>query len=178
MEIKKLRKDKFIKFLIIYFIFLTLSFTIFTLSKYVGTVNQSGTVTIAKWDVNLNTTTGNEGIVNDTLNITSGEVSQGGVRQDYRLTVTNSSEVAVIYTIIVKDLPTGIKVGIDDGTLQDQDANHQVQFSNNSLYTMTASGSNRTKTHKLTFAAPLGTAEINNKGINVEVVFVQKNPNS
>ena len=178
MEIKKLKKDKFIMFLIVYFIFLTLSFTIFTLSKYVGRVNKSGTVTIAKWDVGLDTNTGNEGIINDTINITSGDVSQGGVRQDYRLTVTNNSEVAVIYTIIVKNLPAGIKVGIDDGALQDQDANNQVQFTNNSLYTLAASGSNRTTTHKLTFAAPLGTAEVTNKGINVEVIFIQKNPNS
>ena len=98
------------------------------------------------------------------------------LRQDYRLTVTNNSEVAVIYTIIIKNLPSGVKVGIDDGTLQNQDANNQVQFTNNSLYTLAASGANRSATHKLTFAAPLGTAEVTNQGINVEVIFIQKNP--
>lgn len=171
MEVKKIKKDRFVMFLIIYFIFLTLSFTMFTLSKYVGRVERMGTATIAEWDVDLDTTNGNEGVTGDTLSITSGTTSQ-----DYRLNVTNNSEVSVSYSVIITSLPEGVTVAVDDGTPVAQDASHKVQFMN--LGTIAADAATKTVTHKLTFAAPLGTAEINNDSINIEVVFVQDNPNN
>ena len=171
MEIKKIKKDKFIVFLIVYLIFLTLSFTMFTLSKYVGRVEKLGNATIAEWNVNLDTEAGNTGIIGDNLVITSGTTNQ-----DYRLTVYNNSEVAVTYSIIITSLPAGVTVAIDDGTPVAQDANHKVQFINQG--TINANAVTKSVVHKLTFAAPLGTAEVTNDDINIEVVFVQVDPNS
>ena len=162
MKLDQEKKKKIIKLLIVYFVFLTFSFSIYTLAKYTGTVSKHATVEIALWDVELDTTV----TPSDDLDIVSGTTTQ-----IYKLKVKSQSEVATTYDVILKNVPAGVQVKVDSGSYKSASSN-KITFTN--VGEFDASSANRQREHTLTFKAPLGTSEITDHEIDLEVKFTQK----
>ena len=117
-------------------------------------------ISVAKWDVDIDTTS-------NTGDLT---VVSGTTDQTYTITVTNASEVSTGYSIVLSSVPTGVSVALDGGTpvLESSGA---ITFSEAGSFLV---GSNTTsRTHTLTFSAPLGTAEVTDRSIGMNVVFNQ-----
>ena len=88
----------------------------------------------------------------------------------YTLRVSSDSEVDVVYSIIVDDLPTGVSVKLDNGSFI-QETNGEVAF--NDVDTILFTDVNKTKTHTLTYKASSSTSLVNNVETNVYVVMRQ-----
>lgn len=102
-------------------------------------------------------------------------LTAGGDEKTVTLTVTNGSEVASEYAIILSGIPDGVKVGIDEGNLR-APANGVVEFSSDG-YSLNTSD-HKVETHTLRFAATLTdeTIEISDENIAIDVAFTQKDP--
>lgn len=157
-------KKKYITFLILYFVLFTSYFSVVTLSKYVGTISDSGTKTIAKWEVSTDTSD-NE---SDTLDMVVGNTTQS-----YTLKVTSTSETKAIYSIVLSNVPNEIQVKLDNGTYQTP-TNNVINFNN--VGYINANAETRTITHTLTFNVPIDSNTINANEINIDVIFNQANP--
>ena len=118
---------------------------------------------VAKWAVSANGDA-------DELELTAGRDEQS-----FNLTVTNDSEVESSYTIIVSNIPAGVKVGIDDERLRDPESG-TVEFSNR--YYLLGAQDDKTKTHVLRFAAELtdDTVVLPGEDVAIDVRFTQRNP--
>lgn len=144
------------KLILLLVIILFTFFTYFTYSIYKK--NTSGTVSVgtASFSVSMS---GNE---NDVSIIENNTIFSETV------TVTNNSEVDVIYSIIVSDLPTGMQISLDNGNYVSE-TNNQIVFTN----VGTALYGSSPISHILKFNAPLTVAEVNNQSVNVNVEFKQ-----
>jgi len=157
---KKIFKNKKIQiFVLVYLTIFTSYFSIITLSKYSGRINGSGQMTIAKWDVSLASN-------DDSVSVLSG--SNGTT---YNLNVVSASDVGIDYYITINNIPTGVAVLLD-GVEATVNAGVAEFGKVGSIY---ANDSNKTKTHTLTFKAPLGTNSVTNRAVGIDVKFVQIN---
>ena len=161
-------KKKFVSFLLIYFVFLTFYSSVITLSKYVGTITGSANSTIAKWEASTDTSENGS----NTLNMTIGD---DVTNTSYILKITSTSEVKAIYSIVLSNVPSSIKVKLDNGPLNTP-INNTVEFNNVGYINADADNENKTKRHTLTFNAPLDIDEINNSVIDIDVLFEQVMP--
>ena len=160
---KRRLKKKFIVFLFIHFILFTSYFTFNTVSKYVGEMNKTNQISVARFSVNA---TGN----NSNISMIAGN---GGSSLTYTVTITSTSEVATDYSIILTNVPTGVKVKLDNGSYMSE-TNNEISFNN--VGTFVPNDSNSTRTHTLTFMAEIGTATQSNSSIGLDVVFTQVQP--
>ena len=160
---KRRLKKKFIVFLFIYFILFTSYFAFSTLSKYASQVNTSDQVSVARFSVNA---TGN----NANIDMIAGN---GGSSLTYTVTITSASEVATNYSIMLTNVPTGVKVKLDNGSYI-SGTNNEISFNN--AGTFAPNDSNSTRTHTLTFMAEIGAATQSNASIGLDVVFTQVQP--
>ena len=161
MKKRKLKK-KFVIFLSIYAVFFVSYFTITTLAKYTSLLNINGNVTVAKWDVSI---TGNNNQILPTMTI-----GKNSTYQNYNLSVTSTSEIAITYSVIITDVPTGVQVQIDNNTIYDED-NGTVTITN--LGSFNANDNNTSHNHIITFIVPLGIDTFNNETMNIDVIFTQ-----
>lgn len=131
-----------------------------TLGLFKRMIGATGLINAASWNVALNQTG-----VNNTL-----QVIPDTLNASYTLNVTSTSEVDVQYTIIVRNIPSGVLVKLDDGSFQTP-SNNTVTFNNaGSIYYSDVS---KEKTHVLTFKANTGTTAVNNQTVSVDVDFRQ-----
>lgn len=132
-----------------------------TYSLYRKLVNTNGRLALATWNVTLN----QEGIDN-TVTITP-------VTDDdtYTLNITSTSKVDVEYSIVVSNLPEGVKVALGEEEPKEQDSNHKIVFPNagNILY----NDENKTRTHTLTFSAVANTAAVDSQSVSIDVIVSQ-----
>ena len=130
-------------------------------SIYYGVTQASGELSLATWNVTLN----QEG-VNDELTIIP-------VTDDdtYELNITSTSKVDVIYSIVISNLPAGVKVALDEGTPESQDNNNTITFPG--AGTILYSDTNKTKSHTLTFSAIANTTPVNSQTVNIDVITKQ-----
>lgn len=89
----------------------------------------------------------------------------------YNLTVTSNSEVDVVYTIIVSNLPTGVEVSLDNGTYQTPTSG-TVRISN-AQTVINYNDTVKTKNHTLTFRATSSAQVVSDQEIDVDVEFKQ-----
>lgn len=89
----------------------------------------------------------------------------------YNLTVTSNSEVDVVYTIIVSNLPTGVEVSLDNGTYQTPTSG-TVRISN-AQTVINYNDTVKTKNHTLTFRATSSAQVVSEQEIDVDVEFKQ-----
>lgn len=131
-----------------------------TLSIFKRLFSATGLINTSKWNVSLN----QAGINNDL------QVIPDVLNASYTLNVISDSEVDVVYTIVVSNLPSGVEVKIDDGNFQTP-TNNTVTFNNvgNIYY----SDAIKEKTHILTFKANTGATFVNSQTLNVNVEFKQ-----
>lgn len=125
-------------------------------------VSGTGSLRSAKWNVDL---------IEDNDN--SLEVIRGELSNDtYTFTVTNDSEVDVVYKIILSNVPSNVQVKLDEGGFQDP-TNGTITIDPAGTLLYSAQGSEQT--HTLTFKALSGAAVTNTaEQIQLDVVMSQK----
>jgi len=146
------------KKILIAIVLLVLSFGIpFTYSMYRNRASGTASLQGATWSVSIN---GN----NDDINLIPGYTEQ-----EYTLTVTNSSEVDVVYSIEITNIPSGMMAKLDSGEYQSA-TNNKITFTNAGtiLY-----GGNPVN-HTITFKAGSDAPEVISQNINIDVEFKQK----
>lgn len=143
------------KILVIVVLLVFISIISYTLAIY--RERNSGTATIrgANWSVS---TSGN-----NSLNLTAGSTA------NYTLTVTNDSEVDVVYDIELTNLPSGIKVKLDSGSYITE-SNNKITISNAGTLLYGASPKN----HILTFTTDLESGVVTDQSVGINVKFKQK----
>ena len=131
-----------------------------TLGLFKRMIGATGLINAASWNVALNQTG-----VDNTL-----QVIPDTLNASYTLNVTSTSEVDVQYTIVVRNIPSGVLVKLDNGSFQTP-SNNTVTFNNaGNIYYSDVS---KEKTHVLTFKANTGTTAVNNQTVSVDVDFRQ-----
>ncbi len=128
--------------------------------------NATGQITPAEWSVEL-IDTGD----NNHLSVISGDNNSSA---SYRVSITSTSEVDVIYSIVVDDLQDGINVTLDGTNTQPSD-NDKVIFSE--IGTINYTDQNKTKVHTLTFTADADSQAVIDKEVNINVIARQVLPN-
>lgn len=145
-------------FFIVIFLFLVSS--TYAISRSNASV--SGSVAAATWNVSLNQTG-----VNNTINI-----SPNAAAVSYTLNVRNDSEVDVVYSIVISNLPSGIEVELDnDGNYETQDANNTITFTD--AGTILYSSQSHEKSHTLNFRAVSGAQNVSNREVDIDVIVRQ-----
>ncbi len=120
-----------------------------------------GTLALATWNVTLDQTG-----VNNTLVVVPGTSSA-----TYTLNISSTSEVDVKYSIVISNLPTGVKVALDDGEPQPQDANHKISFTDVGVILYTDNV--KTKSRTLTFTATQEATVVNSQPVTIDVIVNQ-----
>lgn len=133
-----------------------------TFSILNNSISGNGTVSLAEWSISLNQN--NE---NNHLSIIP---DPNGTTASYTLNIVSQSEVDIIYSIVIEDLPTGVSVSIDNGTFT-QAINNTVTFSN--FGTILYNDENKTKSHIITFKASSSAGFVNNQEVNINVIARQ-----
>ena len=115
---------------------------------------------------------------NVTLNQTGEEsglsiMSDGSTLASYNVNIKNESEVDIIYSIVVEDLPSNVSVKIDDEQFIKEE-NGKVIFPD--VGTILYNPQSQTKSHTLTFKAESSADIVSNKQINVNVIARQVMP--
>ena len=108
--------------------------------------------------------------VSATSNDTSMSLTAGSTEAVYTLNVKNNSEVNVVYTIELTNLPTGMKVKLDSGSYVTE-SNNKITFTDVGNLMV---GGTTTRNHTLTFTAPLNSTEVSDQQANINVEFRQK----
>ena len=160
---KRRLKKKFIVFLFIYFILFTSYFAFSSLSKYTGEFNRTNQISVARFNVSIDSNNANISMI----------AGNGGSSTTYTVSVTSLSEVATNYAIVLTNVPSGVKVKLDNGNFVSE-TNTAITFNN--AGTFTPNDSNSTRTHTLTFMAEIGTETQTNESINLDVIFTQMVP--
>ncbi len=137
--------------------------SVFCIPSSLGIYKQSATtsqnLSTASWQVALNQT-GISGTVT---------AEAGGNNGSYLLKVVSNSEVDVIYSVTVSNIPSGVTVKLDDNGFKPYSSS--VTFTD--VGTINYSDQNHEKTHTLYFKASSGTNLMNNQTVNIDVDFKQ-----
>ena len=165
MNQKFIIKKKFITFLFVYLFLFTSYFSTITLAKYVGRINRSGTMAVAKWEVSLDTSDNSSNVLNMII-------GNDNTNASYILKITSLSEAKASYSIVLSDLPNGLVAKLDDGTYK-QKVNNKITFDNAGYINADAES---IKTHTLTFGVLIDSDTISESEINIDVIFNQENP--
>ncbi len=164
---RKISKKKCLTFLLVYFIFFTSYFSVITFSKYVGVIRDATASTpIAKWDVSMNTGDNDDDYV---------DVVIGNSSDSFIVTVTSISEIKANYSIVLTNVPSSLRIKLDNGIYKSP-VNNKITFDN--AGSINANATNRTVNHTLTFDVPINSDTITNNIININVIFTQANPSN
>lgn len=157
-------KRKIFIFILVYGLIITSYFSLRTFSKFISVANnKTGTKDVAKWDVTLDTSS-----AANSIDLVSGNTTN---TQDYILTVSSLSDVAVECELVVSNLPTGVSMKIDNDVEYTQSSGI---IRVNNFCTFVANDSNTDKSYILTFIAPLNSNVVSNRTININVSCKQK----
>ena len=129
-------------------------------AKYISSINGESNRSIAKWNVECNSTSP------DTLSLVS-----GNHQESYTLNVTSISEVSANYSVKLSNVPNNLEVKIDNENFQTSDNNNVIEF--NSIGSFTPNDINNTYSHTITFNAPLDMDIPSINNINIDVIFNQ-----
>ena len=126
-------------------------------SRYQNSQHGNGQASVALWSVSATS--------NDSrIDLVAGSLTT------YTFTVNNDSDVMVVYSIEINNLPAGIQAKLDSGSYLST-TNNKIVFS--PAGELGYSGTTQ-RTHTLTFNTPLSTNEISNQPVSIEVTFAQK----
>ncbi len=153
----KIIKKYMIIFGILSLFFVPMSFALVRMKNEI-----QGDMAFASWNVTLN-----QNGINNYLSIIG---NPNGTTASYNVNITGNAEVDIVYSITIKDLPTGVSVSLDGGEFI-QEANHKVII--NDVGTILYSDTNKTRTHTLTFKANENAEYDNNHEVNINVIARQ-----
>ena len=160
MKTKLKLKKKFVVFLCLYGLFFVMYFSVVSFAKYTSSVNKSGSIGVAKWDVSV------AGSDSQTLpQITIGDAS---TYQTYNLTVTSLSEVGLTYSLVLSNVPDDVVITI--GGVNYTPTNGNITVPN--LGSIDA-GDTTNKVHAMIFSVPIDSDQITSKTMDIDVVFTQ-----
>jgi len=146
----------------IFLIFLMSAFCIpSSLGMYKSNTTSSKTVSTADWNVSLN-----QNEISDSISIVN-----NGSTGTYTLKVVSDSEVDTEYSIIISNIPTGVDVKLDTENNYRTPVNGVVTIE--PAGTIHYTGSREEVTRIITFRANNGSSVVNNRAINIDVVFKQ-----
>ncbi len=155
-----MKKKKMILDLLSMVFVMTLFLGSSTYAIYRGFISIGGTLASSDWHVYLD-----QENVEDHLSIVP-----DGTTDTYTLNIVSESEVDVVYSIIISNLPAGVSVSLDNNTPVQQ-VNNQVIISN--AGTILYQNSENTRTHQLTFIAASGATLATNQQVEIDVVARQ-----
>lgn len=154
-------KNKIIKIMIFVIGISLIFYAVQTFALLRNRASGNGSINTATWSVTRNQSQSGDSI----------EIVPGLSTDSYTLTVQSNSEVDVIYSIIISNLPTGVKVDLDNS------GNYRTPTAGtlriNSAGTINYNDSVKTKTHTLTFRAESGTTPVTDQEIDIDVEFKQ-----
>ena len=152
------------KILLIAILVLVLSFFVIkgSFALYRNIVNPNGNIATAIWNVTLN-----QNGVNNNLAVVKGDENSTA---SYTVSITSTSQVDIVYSIVVDDIPTGVKVKLDNGEYQTP-TNGKVIYVD--VSTIDYSDTDKTKSHILTFKADSNAEVALQEEINVNVTARQ-----
>lgn len=155
------------KIIIVLIIGFVVSLVSYSYSIFRSGTNPTGSIKLATWSVSLN-----QSGVDNYLSIVPGDATSTA---DYTLNVTSLSEVNIIYTVVINNLPTGVSVDFDNSGTFTPEVNNSVVFSD--IGTINYSDASHTKTHTLTFKADSNSSFVSDEEIDVNVIARQVLPN-
>ena len=168
----KNKKNIIITTIVIVFV-LSLSIFVIPNTFAIFKSSKSGNLQIstATWNITLTPDSNcGQGGEDCNLNLVSGVTNQ-----TYTLTIGSTSEVDVTYSIELENIPEGVEVALvvpgETKTFVQPDSNDKITFSNAGTILYSQSGG--TNTHTLEFKSNLGTTEISNNEIDINVVAQQ-----
>ena len=161
---KEQLKKRIALFVFAYFAIFSSYYTTDTLTKCVGSFSKNGNLSVAQWDVSVNS--------NSTTNfdVITGNTSENLENQTYTFSITSNSEVGITYSITLSNVPSGVQVIFDNNTYNE--SNNIVTINNAGSFN--ASDINSTHNHSFTFIAPAGTTAVMNNEVTIDVDFIQK----
>ena len=148
------------KMLLIIILVLVLSLFVIhsSFALYRNIINPNGNIATATWNVTLN-----QEHEDNNLYIVAGDDNSTA---SYTVNITSTSEVDIIYSIVVDDISQGVKVKLDNGEYQTP-SNNKVIFVD--VGTINYSDSNKNKSHTLTFKADSNAESVIDNEININV---------
>jgi hypothetical protein len=123
-------------------------------------VDYSKSMPVAEWSI---VATGSE----DDMNLLA-----GGATRNYVLAVTNSSDVACTYVVTISNVPEGVSVGLGNSAMAAPNNEGKIIFNGADNELNAHASDNRT----LKFAASLDAGPISDNEIEIDVEFIQKEP--
>ena len=161
---RKRNKSVYI-FIFIYILVLGLCTIFTTFAKYNGMISRNYSTQVAKWNVS---------VISDEYDILPTMViGDDSTFQNYNFSITSISEVAVDYSVIISNVPSGVLVKVDDDIIYEED-NNTILINN--LGSFNANDTNSTHNHKLTFMVPIGVETIENAIFDLDVIVTQVRP--
>ena len=134
----------------------------FSYAIFKNITNSSSQLVSAIWSVSLD-----QSEEDNYLSIIPGS---NEANANYRVNITSESEVDVVYSIVVDDLPTGVSISLDGGAFVAA-TNNKVIFSD--VGTIGYNAVNKTVSHILTFSASNVASFVDEEEINVNVIVRQ-----
>ena len=162
MKKKRRLKKKFVVFLQTYALFFISYFTLTSFAKFAVLLNANSNVSVAKWNVSV------EGEDNKTLPTII--IGDSDTYQNYELSVISKSEIAINYSVIISNVPTGVKIQVDDEIIYSEDDNKIIMVN---LGAFNADDINTKHTHKFTIMVPKGVNDFTNQTLDIDVIFTQ-----
>ena len=157
MKDKILQKKFIIVIMLVIVIMLPTTYAIFK-----GGVLGSGSVSLARWSVTLD-----QEHEDGSLAITP---DPDGTVASYTVNISSDSDVDVVYSIVIDNLPSGTSISLDGGTYVAED-NNKVIFSN--VGTILYSDILKYKSHTLTFKASSSAEVVSNQEVDIDVIARQ-----
>ncbi len=133
----------------------------FSIIKMMNTGNSS--VALATWSVSLNQ--------NGENNYLSIVPEPENTNDSYVLNITSNSEVDIVYSIIIDNLPSGVSVKADSGSFIPE-SNHKVMIPN--VGVIRYNDENKTKQSILTFKASANATFVDEEEIDISVIISQQ----
>ena len=158
-------KDKLKKIIIVVVLCVMASLISYSYAIYRSNTGPNGSIQLATWDVSLD-----QDEEENYFSIVPGDSTSVA---NYTLNVTSNSEVDIIYSIIIEDVPNGVSIALDNGTFV-TGVNNEVIF--NEVGTIDYDDVDKTKTHTLSFKAASNTQYSIEDELNVNVVARQVLP--
>ena len=154
-------KKKIITSIVIVVVLLLGFYAIRTFAIFRKASSGTGSIKAAKWSVTRSQSQSGDSI----------DIMPGLTTDDYILTVESDSEVDVIYSIIISNLPTGVEVDLDNSGNYSTPTSGTITI--DPAGTINYNDAQKTKTHTLTFRATSGAPLVTDQSINIDVKFKQ-----
>ena len=156
-----IKKIKFTSKSIVVIVAILLIIIPITYAIFRSYTNANGSIVAATWNVTLKDSGNNYLSI-----IPNSDISEAS----YNISITSQSQVDMVYSIIIEDLPSGVSVSLDNGDYISE-INNKVIFSD--VGTIAYSDNDKTKLHVISFKASGSASYVDNKEVNINVIARQ-----